>query len=117
MTDDGSPDSWTGAVAVFDDAQTLQAAIDDLLSQGFDRAEISLLATVDTVERALGHLYSRVEDLEDDPETARTAYVSRESVGDAEGGLIGGLFYIRALTATGAVLAGGGAMGAACGSV
>ncbi len=43
------------AVAVFDDAEALQAAIDELESSGFDRAEISLLAGAKSVEEKLGH--------------------------------------------------------------
>lgn len=102
----------TEAVGVFDDAASLQAAIDALLSAGFDRAELSLLADEDTVERKLGAHYRRVEGLEDDPNAPRAAYVSTESVGDAEGGLIGGLFYVGAATALAGVVATGGSLAA-----
>ncbi|MDX5360159.1 MAG: general stress protein [Alphaproteobacteria bacterium] len=104
------------AVGVFNDAETLQAAIDDLLSAGFDRAELSLLASESAVEQKLGHVYDRVEDLEDDAGAPRQAYVSKESLGDAEGGLIGGLLYVGAVAAAGAVVASGGTLAAAIGS-
>jgi len=95
---------------VFDDVEHLQTAIDELESSGFDRAEISLLAGSGAIESKLGHVYEKVEELEDDAKVPRSAYVSTESIGDAEGALIGGLFYIGALTAIGAVVASGGAL-------
>jgi len=96
------------AVGVFDDADSLQAAIDDLLSSGFDRAEISLLAAEGAVEAKLGHKYRKVAELEDDPVVPRCCYVSTESLGDAQGGLIGGLMYVGAVATAGAVVATGG---------
>ncbi len=100
------------AVGVFDDAEGLQAAIDELLESGFDRAYISLLASEATVERELGHRYDRVADAEDDSTIPRTAYVSPETLGDAEGGAIGVLMYIGATAAAGAVVASGGTLAA-----
>lgn len=100
------------AVGVFADLATLEQAIDELEQSGFDRAEISLLTSRATVEDKLRHLYAPVEDLEDDPDAPRKAYVSTESIGDAEGALIGGLMYIGALAAAGAVVASGGTLAA-----
>ena len=40
----------TEAVAIFEDAETFQAAIDEILSSGFDRAELNLLASEQAVE-------------------------------------------------------------------
>jgi hypothetical protein len=100
------------AVAVFADVPALEAAIDDLESAGFDRAEISLLASATTVEAKLGHRVEKVETLEDDPDVPRAAYVSKEAIGDAEGGLIGGFFYIGSLAAAGMVVATGGTLAA-----
>ncbi len=104
------------AVGIFDDAATLQAAIDELQSSGFDRAEISLLAGERAVEEKLGHLYKRTHLLEDDPNAPRTAYVSTESIGDAEGGIVGALLYVGAVAAAGAVIASGGTLAAAIGA-
>jgi hypothetical protein len=100
----------TEAVGVFETAESLQDAIDELLNSGFDRAELSLLASEQAVAGKLGHIYDKAEELEDDPEVPTTAYVAPESVGDAEGGLIGGLLYVGALAGAGAVLASGGAI-------
>lgn len=100
----------TEAVGVFADAAGLQAAIDELTSSGFDRADLSLLAGEEAVKEKLGAIYRKVEDLEDDPTTPRMAFVSEESIGDAQGGLMGGLAYIGAVAAGGAIVASGGTL-------
>jgi len=43
------------AVGVFQTAPQLEAAIEELEENGFDRAEISLLASDDAVRQKLGH--------------------------------------------------------------
>ncbi|WP_210315308.1 hypothetical protein [Aurantimonas sp. DM33-3] len=101
------------AVGVFHDRTQFQAAIDDLLLGGFDRAEISLLASRAAVEAKLGHRYRSVRDLEDDPAVPVVAYVSKESLGDAEGMVAGMLIYVGAVAAAGAMLASGGTLAAA----
>lgn len=99
------------AVGVFTTAEALQSAIDKLLSSGFDRAELSLMASEEAVEQKLGHRYKKVQDVEDEATVPRVAYVSPESIGDAEGALIGGLLYIG--SGLGAVLASAGALATA----
>lgn len=106
-------DTIREAVGFFVTADTLQEAIDDLTSSGFNRAELSLLAADHAVEEKLGHKYRKVAELEDDPKVARCSYVSTESIGDAEGALIGGPLYVAASAAVGVVLASGGTMAAA----
>jgi hypothetical protein len=65
------------------------------------------------IHKKLHDHYRKVAELEDDPRVPRTAYVSLESIGDAEGGLIGGLMYIGAVAAGGAVVASGGTLAGA----
>ena len=101
------------AVDVFHDPDSLQAALDQLLSSGFDRRELSLLASERAIEEKLAHRYRKVAELEDDPRVPRVAYVCLESIGDAEGGLIGGLMYIGAVVAGGAMVAPGGTLAGA----
>jgi outer membrane lipoprotein SlyB len=113
MADTLSAEKVREAVGVFDGAETLEAAIDELQSSGFDRALLSLLAGERAIEAALGHRYTRVEELEDDPKAPRAAYVSTEAVGDAKGALLGGLFFVGAVTMAGAVVASGGTMAGA----
>ena len=100
------------AVAVFPSEETLQGAIDELLSSGFDRSELSLLASEAAVEEKLGHRYTKVSELEDDPNVPSAAYVSPESIGDAEGAVIGALIYVGAGILMGPVAAAGGGIAA-----
>lgn len=100
-------------VGVFADAETLQAAIDELMSSGFDRAEISLLADEKSVDEKLGHKYRKVTELEDDKATPRTHYVSLESLGAAQGAVIGGLVYLGAAASITAVFVSGGTVATA----
>ena len=100
------------AVAVFDTAQTLQNAIDELLSSGFHRAELSLLASEAGVASKLGHKYRKSSELEDDPSVPRAAYVSTEAIGDGQGAVIGTLIYVGAGLLMGPVAAAGGTLAA-----
>jgi hypothetical protein len=99
-------------VGVFRDETVLEDTIDCLLQSGFDRAEISLLASEEAVRTKLGHAYRKVAELVDD-EAVRVAYVSKEDYGAAEGGLISGFVYVGALAGAGTIVASGGALGGA----
>ena len=109
------------AVGVFPSERALQAAVDDLLSHGFDRSELSLLAPLSSVQKELGHGFASVTELEDDATVPTTAYISTNTIGDAEGGVFGGFIYVGALATLTAVVAsiiaaaaggvGGGAIG------
>jgi hypothetical protein len=112
MPDNQEPSVVREAVGVFNRPENLQGAIDELLSSGFHRAELSLLASEHAVEEKLGHRYEKVKALEDDPKVPRAAYVSTEAVGDAEGAVIGALMYVGATAAAGAVLVSGGTLAA-----
>jgi hypothetical protein len=101
-------------VAVFDDLDHLQAAIDDLLTDGFDQSTISLLAPEETVRERFGEegvVPARA--LEDHPDAPRGEYIDPEARNEAKAGLIGALFYIGAVGGAGVMLAAGGAVGAA----
>jgi hypothetical protein len=101
------------AVGVFHEAAALDATRDELLRAGFDRADLSFLASEHAVEEKLGHRYERASALADNPATPRVAYVSTEAIGGAEGALIGGLLYVGAAVASGAVVASGGTLAVA----
>lgn len=113
MPDDHNIPHVREAVGVFDTAEALEAAIDELGSSGFSRAEISLLAGSDAVEKKLGHRYEKVTEIEDDARVPTSAYVSTEDIGDAEGAVIGTLLYLGAVTLAGVAVASGGALAAA----
>ena len=95
-------------VGVFDDIKQLQQAADDLAQAGFDQQkELSLLANEGTVEDKLGHIYSKAEDIDNDPDMPPLAYTTPTPIGNAEGALIGAPMYAAAFGA-GAVIAAGG---------
>jgi hypothetical protein len=106
------PDGVCEVVGVFHAAEDLEAAIEQLLSSGFDRAQLSLLASERAIAHKLKHHFASVADLADDPAVPRSAYVSTPAVGDAQGALIGGLTYVGATAAIGAVVISGGALAA-----
>ena len=84
----------TEAVGIFHTAEDLQAAIDDLLTQGFNRMDLSILASERAIEDKLHEAYVPARDLEDRVEVPTTAFVSTESVGDAMGAVIGVLLAV-----------------------
>jgi hypothetical protein len=101
------------AVGVFHDRDSFQSAVEDLMSAGFDRAELSLLAGARAIEEKLGHAYQRIQELADDPTVPRAAYVGNHSLAEGRTGVIGGLAYIGAIVGAGAVVASGGTLAAA----
>lgn len=101
------------AVGVFHELAAFKDAVDELTSAGFDRADLSLLASQETVEQKLGHAYRRVGELKGDATVPRAAYADDHSVAEARTGAIGGLAYIGAVAAAGVVVASGGGLAAA----
>jgi hypothetical protein len=109
-------DQLREAVAVFGTKEPLQAAIDDLLTSGFNRHALSLLGA-DGLEATLDHEGAlSTKDLTDSPDAPREQYVAPESHGAAQGGLIGGMAYVSAVAAAGLVAATGGALALAIGA-
>jgi hypothetical protein len=110
MAQAGTRSTQTEAVAVFHDVPSFQAAIDDLLSTGFDHGELNVLAHKDTVTARLCREYQSTTEFEDDPEAPRIGFVHDESIGDAEGAAIGAGVYFPAIAGSLAVVASGGTM-------
>lgn len=96
------------AVAIFEDLESMQGAIDELENSGFNLADFSFVAGEKTVEEKLGHIYNRVEELTDDPKVPTTTFVPNEMISETKGALIGTPLYIAAATATGITVAAGG---------
>ena len=82
------------AVGVFDTFDVLQAAFYDLRAVGFSRYDISLLGDEDVLKEKLGQSYWRSDHLEDDPRAPRAAFVSEEAIGELEGAIAGGFFFL-----------------------
>lgn len=76
------------AVGVFKDFHKLEKSIDELSLQGFDRAQFSLLANEETVQKKLGKKYNRIKELLDNPNTPREAYYPNETIGEAQGAIL-----------------------------
>ena len=112
MIDSQAKSAVREAVGMFDRPEFLQEAIDELLSSGFNRAELSLLASETAVREKLGDVYLKVSSLEDNARAPRSAYVSTQAVGDAEGAVIGGLMYIGAGVLMGPAAFAGGSLAA-----
>jgi hypothetical protein len=114
----GTRNSLTGteAVAVFHDVPSFQAAIDDLLLAGFDHGDINVLAHENTVTSKLGRQYKSTAEFEDNPEAPRIGFVPDESIGGAEGAVIGAGVYLPAIFGSLAVVASGGTMLGAIGA-
>ncbi len=103
-----SPLQVREAVGVFHNAMAFEAAIDHLERSGFDRADISVLASEHAITEKLGHRYERASELEDDAAVPRATFVERESLVEGQSLIIGGLAYVGALAAIGAVVSSGG---------
>lgn len=109
------------AVGIFNDAESLGNAIDDLLATGIDSDGLGLLASEKAVEDTLGDLYARTNTEEGTPGSPAIAFVERESLGQAGKSLGGGLFFVGTSGVMGGVVASsavlGGALLAAVGGV
>ena len=93
------------AVAVFGDPDCLDGAVAELQQYGFNRADLSIADGARC--RQLGIAYDDARTIEDDPKVPRTVFVSKASVGDAEGVLIGGAVYLGAVVAAGVAASSG----------
>lgn len=105
------------AVDVFDSFTTLQEAFYDLRRAGFSRYDISLLGHERAMTDKFGDTWKRSEDLEDDPDVPRAAFVSEEAMGELEGAIVGGAFFIPSYAAMAAAVAAGGGVAAAIAAV
>lgn len=82
------------AVGVFDSFEDLQTAFYDLRSVGFHHSDISLLARQEVLEEKLGSAFWQAPELEDDPRAPRAVFVSEEAMGELEGTIAGGFFFV-----------------------
>src|SRR5260221_11971204 len=65
---------------VFRSRDALDAAVDELMFAGMDRADIDLMADFKAVREKLGGVYIAVEELPDVPQAPREAFFAREDV-------------------------------------
>src|SRR4051794_21715156 len=112
MAETGGRATGRGAVAVLGDGGELETGVEELREAGFAEGEISLLAAHEAVERKLGRMYRRVEELEDDSAAPRVAFVSLRRLGEREDRVASVLTVLPTLIAAGTVVASAGAVAA-----
>lgn len=105
------------AVGVFDSFDALQAAFYDLRMAGFSRYDLSLLGGEQALRDKLGDAWWHSQDLEDDPDAPRAAFVSEEAIGELKGAIIGGVFFIPSYIAVAAAAAAGATLAATAAAV
>jgi hypothetical protein len=98
---------------VFHTRAALDQAIEALLLAGFDRADIDLMASVDSVRERLGGVYVAATELADVPDVPRRAFIPRRETKSVLAGAVGILTFIGATAAAFSVVASGGALAAA----
>ena len=100
-------------MGVFDNADALDAAVDELEMMGFNRAIFSVLASDKTVEDRLRRLYRSVVEIEDDPRALLAAFVSKDPRVEGEAATVGVPLFIGGIAGGLAVVASGGTFAAA----
>jgi hypothetical protein len=105
------------AVGVFETFESFQKAFYDLRMVGFSRYDLSVLGSEDRLKQKLGKSYFSAKDVEDDPHVPRAAFVSEEGIGELEGVLVGGAFFIPSYIAMAAMAAAGATAAATAAAV
>jgi hypothetical protein len=94
-------------VALFGDPASFTGATDDLVKAGIPRAEISILSSYAALRSAYGDLVPPEEELARGIRDPDRGAHGQESVGNAMGGLVGGVAYVGAMIGVGAAVATG----------
>ncbi|OUR78024.1 hypothetical protein A9Q83_08520 [Alphaproteobacteria bacterium 46_93_T64] len=93
------------AVGIFNDIPSLYDCVEELQTHGFDRSDITLLAHPHLETGGNDDKILDTHKLEDDPLAKRVAFIEPESIGDAEGALIGLPLYVLTLIGAGVATA------------
>lgn len=99
------------AVGIFFDADSLHAAVDELVAAGLSYDRFGLLAGEYTVRQRLGDYYTRINESAESESGPRTAFVAEESMGDTVHAFLGSLFFVGTTLASGAVVASAAILG------
>ncbi|MGD9864219.1 MAG: hypothetical protein AB7S99_13500 [Pseudodonghicola sp.] len=97
-------------VAVFHDAETLEAAAEELVKAGFPQSRLSVLGDRTSVAERLGHHFEPIEEMEDDPRVPQSIFVFKSDRATAEAAAFGLPMYVGAMGSALAVVASGGAV-------
>ncbi len=100
------PKTIREVVAAFDSREALEDAIEDLQSHGFDRSQLSLLASSSTLDEHLRQPLADTRELERDPAAPRSEQpLDRTDVGNVAGVAVGTPAALAALGAAGVATA------------
>ncbi len=100
------------AVGVFETFESFQKAFYDLRMVGFSRYDLSVLGSDKALKEKFGDAYLPSKVMEDDARVPRAAFVSEEAIGEMDGMIIGGAFFIPSYIAMAAMAAAGAAAAA-----
>jgi len=103
------------AVAAFDDPKGMQAALSDLQSHGFDRADITFIARDSYLQGHLAQDYGEMRQAEDDPQAARAAPIDETDIRQRRTLEVSAAATVAAFAAVGLTVATGGATALAAG--
>ena len=93
--------------------EMLDRIVDALELAGFDRADIDVMADVETIRKRFGAMFIPLEEFADVPGAPRRAFVHRDDISSGLSSAFGVLFSIGAAVATLGVVASGGGLAAA----
>lgn len=96
------------AAGVFQSKEALEAAIDELLTSGFQRADIDIMGDLEAVYARLNTIFIPVEELADVPEAPRRTLVTRDDQKLTAIGAFQGLFVVGAFATAMTIVASGG---------
>lgn len=103
-------------VALFCDPVQMEHAVQDVLTNGFEHGDLSMLAGEKTVRDTLGHRLDDTRAAADDSETPRRGYIGPATRMEGRGALASMLGYVGAVTAMGVTFATGGVLALAVGA-
>jgi hypothetical protein len=103
-------DAVREVVAVFHEAQKLEAAAEELVRAGYPQSRLSLLADRKTVAEHLGHHFESIEEMEDDPRIPQRLFVFKADRATGEAAAFGLPLYVGAMGGALAMVASGGAL-------
>lgn len=84
--------------AIFQSYDDVEAAIDELERNGFDRATISMLGNAESIRKKLGTNYYEINQILKHPKIPKTFYISTESIRVGEGGVVSIIMYFTSIT-------------------
>jgi hypothetical protein len=93
--------------------EILEKVVDALELAGFDRADIDVMADVETIRKRFGTMFIPLEEFADVPGAPRRAFIHRDDISTARSTAFSVLFYVGATVAALGIAASGGSLAAA----